>query len=192
MASSAKLDAKVGNIVVITCGLDVCSYPHTSRSMTPFLKSILQKKGELQINSVPSSHDIQVLEAQGFAITSGKDPKVDLQFCSQWGTKRMNSFLRDKLPRLFDLLAVDDPWILDVDDDDDVPLEKDLKFPYVLLSKRYNKLKTTPSAEVTGARALQNSKRTGASTKESCLWIGKLLIDLSDCSSRSSWRLNFF
>jgi len=87
----------------------------------------------------------------------------------------MNVFLRDKLPRLFKMLAKDNPWILTVDDDED---EGDVTFPYVLLAKKNRTLEVVPAETVTGARALQN-KGSKTSPEQSYIWIGKL-----DCEGK--------
>lgn len=82
----------------------------------------------------------------------------------------MNAFLRDKLPRLFKMLAKDNPWIMTIDEDED---DGDITFPYVLLAKKNRNLEVVPAETITGARALQN-KGSKTSPEKSYIWIGKL------------------
>lgn len=59
----------------------------------------------------------------------------------------MNTLLKEKLPSLFDILAEDDPWVLTIDNDDDIPAPS--PFLYVLLCKQQSQLQITPNGEVT-------------------------------------------
>jgi hypothetical protein len=102
-------------------------------------------------------------------VTYGENSELH-EFQSTWGPKRMNAFLRDKLPKLFKMLAKDNPWIVTIDEDDD---NGDITFPYVLLAKKNRALQVVPAETVTGARALQN-KGSKTSPEQSYIWIGKL------------------
>ncbi|KDR81020.1 hypothetical protein GALMADRAFT_46025, partial [Galerina marginata CBS 339.88] len=148
---SKKASHRVGNIVFITCGLT--------------------KGGKLQEKIAPDKHAIQLLESQKLAITYGSN-QTNLEFFEDWGIKKMNKFLQNLFPKLFELFVAECPWMSSLDDDDNIPLGSDLKFPYVLLSKHYSELRVVPSEDFTGIRASQNRGRAGSSVKETFLWIG--------------------
>jgi hypothetical protein len=136
----------------------------------------LGKKHGLKRSKAPNSIDIQRLEHKGLALTFGETGEL-FSIQHDWGQKKMNAFLHEKLPNLFDILAVDDPWILTIDDDDGTPVSSGQVFPYVLLGKQQSTLMVTPKQEVTGPRVLQNRGRSGVHPSDTFLWIGKFWQD---------------
>ncbi|EDR06870.1 uncharacterized protein LACBIDRAFT_328640 [Laccaria bicolor S238N-H82] len=142
--------AAVGNIVAVTYGLD--------------------SDGQLKQTRAPDMTAQQELEAKyGLAVTFGSGAGLH-RFNLAWGPKKMNAFLREKLPGLFKILAKEDPWVLTIDDVDN-NAENPPRFPYVLLSKKARTLSVVPDQVLTGARAYQNRGSLGVSPNVAYIWI---------------------
>ncbi|PIL32598.1 hypothetical protein GSI_05301 [Ganoderma sinense ZZ0214-1] len=97
---------KIGKVVVMPDGYD-------------------SERDELVNTQVPKPPAILSLARKGLANNS-----PDLAFGSSWGPARMFVFLRGLLPKLFEHLALDHPWVVDIEEDDD---EKLLKHDPLLL-----------------------------------------------------------
>lgn len=106
----------------------------------------------------------------GLGVRSLSDTEL-LTFDKSWDAARMNSFLQQQLPKLFEYLAIRNPWI------HTATTNKDLQtLPYVLLAHSGKNLipAVSPSgANPTGLDYFENSGRDSAAFKNRQLFIGK-------------------
>lgn len=118
---------------------------------------------------IPSLNEIQTAVFYGLGARSPSDTEL-LTFDKSWDTAQMNIFLRQHLPKLFEHLATQNPWIRTA------TTNKDLKtLPYVLLARsgKYLVPAVIPSgANPTGLDYFENSGRDSASFKQRQLFIG--------------------
>ena len=121
----------------------------------------------------PKTPELLELISRGLAKTG-----VDLWFMESWGPARMFVFLRGLLPKLFEHLSDDYPWVFDINDDDDDDLVE-REAPLLLLYPENSKLDVATLDHPTGASCLLSKGRSGAGPKASGIWLSEsILYDL--------------
>lgn len=109
---------------------------------------------------------------------------TELSFMLSSSPARILVWIRELLPRLFQYLSIENPWVLDITDDDDEELATH-KPILLLLSPRRGKLTVATPNHPDGTSCHQCKGRDSAGWKESAVWLGKCLL-LSYVPSHSS------
>jgi len=134
---------------------------------------------------IPTLNQIQTAVMYGLGVRSPSDTKL-LTFDKSWDAARMNSFLRQLLPKLFGYLSTKNPWI------HTATTNKDLQvLPYVLLARSGKNLVPAVSpdgADPTGLDYFENSGRDSAAFKNRLLFIG--VVETIQPKVYMSWNSN--
>ena len=173
------------SIVFIPCGLEANQEVSHLNLCSLMEETLPTYCGMLQSNTIElviptqalGSHDVQVAVRDGLGITSPSEREL-FELPRDGTLPEINSFLRDRMPQLFNYFARTNSWILTVNSS--TWNDGDRAWPYVLLARRTNRTlvpailngHTNPS--VSDLR--DNCGRRGAPHLERVVFLGEIFL----------------